>query len=235
MAGPALILREIHRLRAHAQDLQSRIDLAPKKLTAQQSAVAKCEEELRQGQDAIKKLKVGIHEHEVSVKSVHQQIKRHEQQLNDITSKKEYDALKAEIGSELAKIGKLEDEALEAMSELEERTARLPALEAAVQEAKAEYAEFERDYQARVDSWVQQRDEVVRQIAEAEATLPSNIRQHYDRIIKAMGADALAAVEGKNCTACYTEITAQLAHNLQMQQFVMCRSCGRILYLKEEN
>ena len=28
------------------------------------------------------------------------------------------------------------------------------------------------------------------------------------------------------------EITAQLGHNLLMQQFVMCRSCGRMLYMK---
>ena len=35
------------------------------------------------------------------------------------------------------------------------------------------------------------------------------------------------------CSACHTEITAQLGHNLQMQQFVMCRSCGRMLYMKD--
>jgi uncharacterized protein len=235
MAGPAAILREIHRLRSYARDLQARIDFAPKQLKAQQNAVAKQEEALHQAQEAIKKLKVAIHEHEVSVKAYHQQIKKYEQQLNDITSKKEYDALKGEIAGVQDKIRTLEDEALTAMVEVEEKTTQLPALEAAVKQAKADYAEFERDYQSRLDSWVKQSDEALQQIAATEANLPKDIRTQYERVVKAMGADAMAAVEGRNCTACYTEITAQLAHNLQMEQVVMCRSCGRYLYLKDNS
>jgi predicted nucleic acid-binding Zn-ribbon protein len=75
----------------------------------------------------------------------------------------------------------------------------------------------------------------VKKVAAEEALLPQDIRQQYERMTKAMGADALASVEGKNCTACYTEMTTQLSHNLQMQQVVVCRSCGRYLYLKDDN
>jgi len=233
MAGPAAIIREIHRLRSHAHDLQTRIDFAPKQLKAQQNAVARREEELKEAHEAVKKLKVSIHEHEVSVKSADQQIKRYEQQLNDITSKKEYDALKAEITAVKDKLGAIQDETLTAMGELEERTAQMPTLEAAVKQAKADFATFERDYQSQLDSWVQQRDAVAKQIAAEEAKLPADVRLVYDRAVKAMGADAFASVQNRICSACHTEITAQLGHNLQMQQFVMCRSCGRMLYTKD--
>jgi len=233
MAGPAAIIREIHRLRSHGHDLQTRIDFAPKQLKAQQNAVARREEELKEAHEAVKRLKVSIHEHEVSVKSADQQIKRYEQQLNDITSKKEYDALKVEITAVKNKLGAIQDETLTAMGDLEERTARLPALEAAVKAAKAEFAAFERDYQSQLDSWTKQRDDVAKQIAAEEAKLPPDVRQVYDRAVKAMGADAFASVENRICSACYTEITAQLGHNLLMQQFVMCRSCGRMLYTKD--
>jgi uncharacterized protein len=233
-AGPAGIFREIHRLRSHARDLQSRIDFAPKQLKAQQNAVAKYEENIHQAHDATKKLKVGVLEHEASVKSCQAQIKKYEQQLNDITSKKEYDALRVEIAGVRDKILKIEDEALTLMGEVEESAAKLPALEAALKQAKAEYTEFERDYQERLDSWVKQRDEVDIKVAEEEAKLPQDIRIQYERVIKSMGADALAAVEGQTCTYCYTEITTQLAHNLHRQQVVVCTSCGRYLYLKDQ-
>jgi predicted nucleic acid-binding Zn-ribbon protein len=235
MAGPAAIFREIHRLRSHARDLQTRIDFAPKQLKAQQNAVSKFEDNLHQAQDEIKKLKVHVHEHEVSVKACQQQIKKYEQQLSDVTNKKEYDALRVEIDGVRQKIRAIEDEALTMMGEVEEKAALLPGLEAAIKKAKGEYAEFERDYKTRLDSWVQQRDEVVKKVAAEEALLPQDIRQQYERMTKAMGADALASVEGKNCTACYTEMTTQLSHNLQMQQVVVCRSCGRYLYLKDDN
>jgi predicted nucleic acid-binding Zn-ribbon protein len=233
MAGPAVILREIHRLRTHARDLQDRIDNAPRQLRLQKNAVARYEETLHQAHDAIKHLKVGIHEKEVSVKSIHASIKKYEQQLNDITSKKEYDALRHEITAVRDKIRVIEDEALTLMGEVEEKTAEVPKYEAALKQAKAEFAEFERDYQQRLDSWVKQRDDVDKKVADEEVKLPPDIRVQYERVIKSMGADALAGVDGRICTACYTEITAQLAHNLHMEQVVVCRSCGRYLYLKD--
>ena len=80
---------------------------------------------------------------------------------------------------------------------------------------------------------MKQRDEMAQLVATAEVQLSPDIRQQYDRLIKAMGADTFAAVENRICQACNTEVTAQLAHNLLMQQYVTCRSCGRVLYLKE--
>jgi uncharacterized protein len=233
MAGPAAILREIHRLRAFAQELQSRIGLAPKQQAAQQGVVAKREEELKEGQDAVKRLKIGVHEHEVSIKAEQQQIKKYEQQLNDITSKKEYDALRHEIAGVQQRIRGLEDETLTAMMALDEGTAKLPALEEAVKKAKAEADSFERNIQDQHETWLQQRDEAIKQIAVEEAKLPEDIHQDYDRLVRGMGADALAAVDGKICCACYTELTTQLYHNVLKQQFVLCWNCGRMLYRKD--
>jgi uncharacterized protein len=233
MAGPAAILREIHRLRAFAQELQSRIDLGPRQHAAQQGVIAKREDELKQGQDAVKKLKIAVHEHEVSVKAEGQQVKKYEQQLNDIHSKKEYDALKHEIAGAQNKMRALEDETLNAMMELDERARLLPALEEAVKVAKVEYADFERNCKTQSESWIVQRDDAIKQIEVEEAKLPEDIRPEYDRLIKAMGADALAGVEGKICAACYTELTTQLYHNVLKQQFVMCWNCGRVLYRKD--
>jgi predicted nucleic acid-binding Zn-ribbon protein len=233
MAGPGAVLREIHRLRSHASALQERIDGGPRQLRAQQNVVAKREEELKEAQDGLKKLKVGILESESSVKSAHGQIKRYEQQLNDITSKKEYDALQHEIAAVREKIKATEEEALTAMMEVDEKTTLIPEREAALKKAKAEFAEFERDYQSRLDDWTKQRDAAAAEYAAKEKELPSDVRQHYDRLVKSMGADAFAAVENRICAACYTELTAQVAHNVQQQQFVMCRSCARILYPKE--
>ena len=233
MAGPAGILLEIHRLHILARDLQKRLDFAPKQLNAQQSVLGKREEELKQGHEAIKKAKITIHEHEVSVKAAQQQIKKYEQQIGDITSKKEYDALRHEIAGVNDKIRAIEDETLTAMMVLEELNGRIPALEEEVNKAKAELAAFEREFQAKLGDWTKARDEAAAQCGVEEAKLSEDVRTLYDRLVKAMGADALAAVEGKSCTFCFTELTAQAQHNVLLRQFVSCRNCGRILYLKD--
>jgi predicted nucleic acid-binding Zn-ribbon protein len=233
MSGPASTLRELHRLRRHAKDLQSRIDQQPRLLKAQHNAVAKQEEALREAQEAIKRLKVTTHEKEVSLKTANQQVVKHEKQLNEAATKKEYDALKTEIAAARDDVRRLEDEILDAMAETEERTSQLPQLDKAVQQARAELAKFERDSEARLSDLNEQRQRVVEELAETEAKLPADVRAPYERLIKARGEDALAAVQGRICTACYTEITAQQAHEVTQDQLVFCKNCGRILYVPE--
>ena len=51
------------------------------------------------------------------------------------------------------------------------------------------------------------------------------------RVLNAMGPESMSPVQGRNCAACSTELTAQTHNELLMQNFVMCKACGRILYL----
>src|SRR5438132_12063699 len=100
MAGPATILRDIHRLRRHARDLRAEIERGPRLLKGQQTKVARQEDVVREAQERLKRLKVTCHDKEVQLKQTLQQISKHEKQLNEATSKKEYDALKSEIASD---------------------------------------------------------------------------------------------------------------------------------------
>jgi hypothetical protein len=233
MAGPAQILREIHRLRRHVQELQAEIDRGPRLFQVQQARVAKQEEAVRATHEALKRLKVTTHDKEVSLKAALQQIAKYERQLNEAATKKEYDALQHEIAAARATCRRLEDEVLEAMAETEDRTAQVPELEQAAQRARDELAQFERDHQARLAGLAGQRDQAQQALYEVEASLPAAVRAQYDRLLAARGADALAAVERRTCMTCYTEITQQAYHDLTLGQFVLCKSCGRMLYLAE--
>ena len=233
MPGPAVLFREIHRLRRFTHDLQEQIDRAPRQQKAQQAKVARQEEIYREAQDAIKHLKVDIHSKEGLLKTTHGQIAKYQKQLNEAESKKEYDALQHEINDARATCQRLEEEILNGMGEVEEKTAQLPELEKAVRQAKEECAKFEAGVKERLAGLQSQLAEAQKQLQEQEATIPAAIRPSYERVVAARGADALSAVHGRTCSACYTEITAQQANELQQELFVQCKSCGRILYLPE--
>lgn len=238
MSSPVAILRQIHRLRRHAKALQDRIDQGPLQLRAQQAAVTKQEDALRVAQDAIKKLKVNTHEKEVSLKTKQQQLKKYQQQQQQaVSTKKEYDALAHEIDTARKDIQNLEDEILEMMADTEDRTAKLPEQEKAVQQAKAALVQYERESGSRVAALAAEREKALQDLAELEkqllAAIPDDQREKYQRLAKARGEDALAAVEGRTCNACYTEVTAQQYNDLQRGAFLLCKSCGRILYLPE--
>jgi predicted nucleic acid-binding Zn-ribbon protein len=233
MAGPATILREIHRFRRHAKELESEIERGPRLLKTQQARITKQEGALGEAQETLKRLKVTTHEKEMELKATNQLIEKHRQQREQASSKKEYDALTHEIADDKKKCQDLEDEILNYLAQIDETTAQVPQFDRLVQQAKAEYAEFEMSTQSRQAALAEQLREVVQKIKEIEDTLPSDVRQQYDRLVAARGEDGMAAVENRTCMACYTGITAQNYNDLMLSQFLLCKSCGRALYLPE--
>ena len=233
MSAPGPILRELHRLLKHAKELQTRITQAPKTLQAHQNKVRKQEEILHQAQEGLKKLKVATHEKEGQIKIKRQQIAKYEKQLDEITSKKEYDALKHEIAGTQAAIGQLEDEILTEMEAADQRAAALPEIEKATKQAQAEMAEYERGTAERLASFAAQRQQALTELARVEATLPPEVLPLYERPVKAKGDDALAGVENGCCQACYCDLTAQHYNEVKSGRYLTCQSCGRILYLME--
>jgi predicted nucleic acid-binding Zn-ribbon protein len=234
MSGPALVMREAHRLRKLARDLQEQLERGPRQLKAQQAKVAYRETLLREEQDAIKKLKVATHEKEVSLKTAHAQIAKYQKQLSEAASKKEYDALQNEIAVAKTHTQQLEDEIFASLTEGEERAAKIPELEKGVRQAKDEAAAFEKGTEERKAGLMAHLAEAQAKLKEVEAGVPTDFRTQYTRIVTAMGADGFAAVIGRNCSSCHTALTVQHYTDLQQGLFSICRSCGRILYLPEE-
>lgn len=233
VATVADLLREIHRLRRHARDLQAELERGPRQLQIQKNKIGHAEETFRQAQETLKKLKIANNEREVSLKTTNAVIAKHERQLNEAASKKEYDALRSEITAERTKCGQLEDEILNGLMEIDEKSTQLPELEKGIQRAKSEFAEFERTFATRQAERTEMLQQTRRQLAEVETGLPLDVRPQFERLLGQRGEDALAKVEGTTCTACYTGITAQNMNELRQGLFVVCKSCGRILYLAD--
>jgi predicted nucleic acid-binding Zn-ribbon protein len=233
MTAPAEILREIHRLRRHARELQNRIDQAPRQRKAYQDKTDRHHSALQAAQDGVKKAKIAQHEKEVSLKTAEAQIAKYERQLNEVSSRKEYDALRSEIAHAREKLRQIEDEILDAMSKVEESTTAIPELEKKWKEAQAETAQFETANQGRQAELASQRDYALKTLAEVEATLPADIRPVYDRMVQGRNDDAFAAATGRTCKGCFTELTNQGYLELSQHRFVLCKACGRMLYLAE--
>jgi predicted nucleic acid-binding Zn-ribbon protein len=231
MAGPGAIFRELHRLRKQAKLLKDEIDRFPIRLKAQKNKITAREEAQRQAQDVLKHLKVTVRDKEMALKAKHELIAKKEKQKNESSGKPEvYEAVLKELALARSESQKLEDEILAGMSETDEQTAKLPEFEKAVQEAKKELAQFEQTQTARAADLKLQYDQAQAQLKEVEATLPAEHMSSYRRIVTAMGEDSMAAAQDGNCTACYTSLTSQVTANVANHNFVICRSCGRILY-----
>jgi uncharacterized protein len=233
MPGPGAIVRELHRLQRTAHNLREEIARAPRQIELQKARVEKSETTSREAHENLKRLKLETHKKETDLKALNQQIDKHQIQLNQASSRKEYDGLKTEIALDQNHIKQIEDEILNLFEESDRQAAELPAADKAIVEAKTEAARAIQEIETRKTDLATRLEQVEKEIKEVEEQLPVDVRPMYDRLIGARGEDALAAVEGRICLACYTEITAQNYNDLRNGQFVLCKSCGRILYLPE--
>lgn len=233
MTARAILLRELHRLRRHAKELQDQLDRMPRMLKAQQDKVSRQEDSLKEAQEHLKKLKVKLHDRETTLKTTHQQIAKHTKQMEESGGKKEYDALKSEIAADRKKTDELENEMLELMGEIETRTAELPAIEKAIKTAREEQGHQAQESQTRLAALEEQKKQAHAQLTELEIAMPEDMRQYYQRMVAAMGEEAMSAVNNRTCSTCYTEITHQMVNDLMSGRLVPCKACGRLLYLPE--
>ena len=199
----------------------------------QHTRAANAEKGYHDAQEALKKLKVSISTNEKTLKEAHQLVEKYKRQLNEASATKEFEALRHEIDGAEAKCQSLEETILTQLGQCDDDTARLPELDTGVKKTKEEVAQFEKDATARRQELEKELTKAQEDLKAAESLLPGDMGEQYRRLVKAKGDDALSMVKNKNCTACYTAITAQNYNDLMVGKLVMCQSCGRILYLAE--
>ncbi len=138
-----------------------------------------------------------------------------------------------EIASDKKKCLDLEDVILEAFDQSRRTDGAYPGAGSRSSEGSPRVRRVQKESQARAEGLKQELAKAKTQIQAVEDLLPTeqSVRGLYNRIIASMKDDALAGVANRTCTACYTEMTAQNLHDLKQGNFVMCKSCGRALYM----
>jgi predicted nucleic acid-binding Zn-ribbon protein len=171
---------------------------------------------------------------QLKIEEAEAEIERFQTQLNVVRQQKEYDALQHSILSHQADIQKWEDEALSALSAVDELSAQEEQLEQEVQQAGEELERIEQEVAEETEQCNRRIEELTREREQIRDSVEPNVLSQYDRLAASHPRDALAEVKGRICQGCYTQITKQ-TENLLMRgnKLVHCHSCGRLLMLAD--
>ena len=224
------VFREAHRLRKHIRELRKEIELGPRILKSRQDELEDERQAHKDHHESITKLKLKQREDEGTLKQTDTRLAKLEDQLIGITVQKEYDAKKSEIAQAKAKKAALEDAILTTIMEIEERTAAIPAIEQKWADAQAAFVEFQRQAADRLEMLKNDQAASETQLAKVEVGVPDDIRPRYEKLVKAHGPEAMAAVKGKSCQACRTDLTDQKVIELRRGEFMQCSTCGKLLF-----
>jgi hypothetical protein len=227
-------LRTLHRIHRQLDDLRERLARGPRMIKARETNLQQAQKQLDEARARHHALKVATDEKQLQLGTAEAGIAKRKLQLQQATNNHEYQALKDQIAATAAANEVLEVEILEAMEKLDGLAQQLSRREAEVETAKKEILRIEKDIEVQrplIEGDIQR---LGQELSECEAALPETFREHYYRVVRGRGEDALAAVEGEYCSGCNQHVPVNMINELMLSHPVACRSCGRLLYLPED-
>lgn len=224
------LLKECHRIRRHLRDLQSELDLGPRVQKIQVTALDQARATHAAAHDHVKKTRLKQKDDELTLKQTETRLAKLQVDINSAGSKKEYDLKLNEIAAATKGKSDLEDTILTAITETEERSAELPAVDTTWKEAQDEYTRLRTEATERVERLKADQVGSAATLAATEAELPSDVAPLYTRLVRQYGPDALAGVHGRTCQQCNTTMTEEARSRLAGGAFICCTQCGRGLY-----
>jgi hypothetical protein len=233
MAVNAAALRELHRIHRQLSDLRERLDRGPKQVRVRTAGVSQAEEQSAKIHGDLKASRVALDQKQLQLKTAEGKVAELKVKLNQANTNREYQALKDQIAADEMASSVLADEILEAMEKLDVMKAQIPESEGRVAKAKEELAKVQQQLRAEEESLRADVKRLEKELAEAEMALPEDFRALYQRVVNAKGEDAMAVVEGGSCGGCFQQLTTNVLNEINMGRVVLCRSCGRVLYLPD--
>jgi uncharacterized protein len=242
MPATADNLRDLHMLHQRAKALRDRMTSGPKTVAARELAQTNRQAALEAARKALQESRVHLKTKEHTVQSLTSKQDDYKVKLNSVKKNEEYKAIQNEIALLKHQVDKIEGEMLEEMEKVDEQARKLASDEADYKRFTAEVAALKADVDAQVSNNRAQLAELETAIVDAEAIIPVDVRDRYRRTVKQLGSDAMAHVEFDrksqmaSCTGCFVSLTTQGLNELMNgHHMTFCQTCGRVLYLPEEN
>jgi predicted nucleic acid-binding Zn-ribbon protein len=227
------VLRVLHRLQRQLTDLRERLDRGPRQIHAAEANIRRCEEEAAKTKEEAKTMRLAADKKQLQLKANEDKVKDLRNKLNTATNNREYQILREQIAADEMANSVLADEILEAFEKADDFQKNIADAEQILAAAKKKTEEIHADV-ARVEPTLRaDLGRIEAELQTHEATLPNDLGELYNRIVRSRGEDALAVVEGQCCGGCHQQLPLNHCANVMLGKPVLCKSCGRLLYLPE--
>ena len=228
-------LRKLHRIHRQLQDLKDRLQRGPLMIRAHEAHLTRLQAELIELKAKEASTRALSDDKQNQLKTGESNVDRRRQQLREAKNNVEYQALSDQIKADEMANSVLADEALEAMERLDEVKAKVREADAALAKAKSDTQKNVAQIQEDAPRIQADLDRLQAELNDAEAGLPGDFREVYQRLIRAKGSDGMAPLHDQYCGGCNRQVTLNMVNALRLSQPVFCRSCGRLLYAPDEH
>ncbi len=233
MSATTNSLGELHRLHLKFEEVHNQLERGPKQIQARKRFVEAKKQEAENVRTKFQKLKMDADSRGLQLKTNEARIESLRLKLNAAASNKEFNIIKEQIEADQVANSVLEDEILEALEKVDATSVEVGKAEQAVKDAEAETEKLRRQIEEAKPGLEAECEQIKAAIKAGESHIPVKVTEQYRRLVKAHGAGAMAAVDGSVCSNCYVTITPQMLVQLNTQNVIFCKTCGRMLYIDD--
>ncbi len=236
-------LLNLYRVDAQVRSLQGRLDSAQRYYDAQNQQILQLNQSLEETTTRKRHLQATVANFESEIAGIDARIEKLRDELNNAVTNKQYNALLGELNTMKSDRGKIEENVLAEMEQIEALDAEITQLDAQIVErqklrdvAEAQLKERQQDVGQRLEELQQERKQ-------AAVGIPSEVLEVFDELGDVHDGEAMAEVEEINrrhreyaCGECNMHMPFELISTLHnsADALVRCPACGRILYIQEE-
>jgi uncharacterized protein len=181
---------------------------------------------------------------EAAAADAQEKLKKYQQQINRVTTQREYGALLQEIDTVKGQISGFEEQAFASLERVEKA-------EKDLETQRADFRELDERYAAELARWESEKPGVAAEVAQLKdrvaglrEKLPRGVSSSFDRLLERYPGGALAPVRPIerpgarmrewHCGACNYRVRPQTVVEIRNgSDLVQCDSCRRILYIEE--
>jgi hypothetical protein len=227
------ILRTLHRLHRQLTDLRGRLTRGPKQIAAAESNLTHHQSLLEQAKADEKAFRMNLDAKQLQLKTSEAKIGEFQIKRNTSQSNREYQTFTEQISAAEMANSVLMDEILEAMEKVQEFKAKIAQAEVELAAAKQKLEAVRAKVSEQEPRLTADMKRLEGDLKTAETSLPSEIRDPYQRVVKHLGEDALAPLDNQYCGGCNQQIPLNVYSQIMMNRPAFCKTCGRLLYIKE--
>jgi len=224
------------------QEIDSRLDDLKLQKGDLPLMVAQAEEELsikKGDRDDIKERLLNLEKDrkmfEMEVEASKEQLKKYEDQLYQVQTNKEYDAISLEIDTKKSQISDLENKILQTFDEEDSLKKQLEEVEKEIAELEKQLLEYKKELEEISQLTATEEATLLHEREKVIKDLDKTWLSRYERIRKAKGGIAVAKIERGSCGGCFSTIPPQkIVEIRESNQIYTCEYCGRILVWIED-
>jgi len=187
---------------------------------------------LEEGKKNVLSLKKKVDELELSMKELDSMESEKKKRLEEVSGPREYKSIQSELAAVNKKQHDLEQELVDLWNKYESAQKQSETLQTeSVQKLQEEDTAIEQ-----MDNELSQINQKIEGREQEREVLKKGIPEEWldsYATMRRQVTNPVVPVVGDSCSACFYPVTAQVIQELKAHKLVPCRSCYRLLYIKE--